>query len=126
LLKGVTMKKKDLEYIKTLLMQWRKDLLSQANGTFSMLTDPYEKLADATDRASFDTDRNFMLRIRDRESKLINKINKALERIDDGAYGICEACGDKISIERLKARPVTTLCIECKTRQETFEKAAGL
>jgi RNA polymerase-binding transcription factor len=120
------MKKKDIEHIKTLLMQWRKDLLSQAEGTFSMLTDPYENLADVTDRSAFDTDRNFMLRIRDRESKLINKINNALERIDDGTYGICDTCGDKISIERLKARPVTTLCIECKTRQETFEKAAGL
>ena len=120
------MKKREREFFKTLLTQWRKDLLGQADGIFSMLTDPYENLADMTDRASFDTDRNFMLRIRDRERKLINKINKALERIDNETYGICEACSDKISTKRLKARPVTTLCIECKTRQETFEKAAGL
>ena len=112
-------------FFKKLLTQWQKDLLSQADGTVSMLTAPYENLADATDRAVFEADRNFMLRIRDRESKLINKINEALERIDDGTYGICESCGDKISIERLKARPVTTLCIECKTRQEAFEKVAG-
>ena len=120
------MKKKDIEFFQKLLTKWRSDLLSQADGTVSILTDPYENLADATDRAAFEADRSFLLRIRDRESKLINKINEALDRIDDKTYGVCDTCDNKISIKRLKARPVTTLCIECKTRQEAFEKAAGL
>jgi DnaK suppressor protein len=66
------------------------------------------------------------LRIRDRERTLIGKIREALERIEDGTYGICEECGEEITAERLKARPVTTLCIECKKRQETEEKVKGL
>jgi DnaK suppressor protein len=72
-----------------------------------------------------ESDRNFLLRIRDRERKLISKIQDALARIDDGTYGICEVCGEDISSERLKARPVTTLCINCKKRQEAQEKARG-
>ena len=87
---------------------------------------PQEKLTDLTDRASFEADTEFMLRIRGREHRLINKINDALERLETGTYEFCEQCGDKISMERLKARPVTTLCIECKTTQEATERAAGL
>ena len=67
-----------------------------------------------------------MLRIRDREHKLIKKVKKALDRIDNETFGICEKCGDDISIKRLKARPVTTQCIECKTKEEAFEKALGI
>ncbi|MGD9124084.1 MAG: TraR/DksA C4-type zinc finger protein, partial [Desulfarculaceae bacterium] len=74
---------------------------------------------------ALESDRNFLLRIRDRERKLISKIQDALARIDDGTYGICEVCGEDISSERLKARPVTTLCINCKKRQEAQEKARG-
>jgi DnaK suppressor protein len=72
-----------------------------------------------------ETDRNFMLRIRDRERKLITKIKEALERIEDGTYGLCEACGEPIGEKRLLARPVTTLCIECKARQEKQERVRG-
>jgi DnaK suppressor protein len=73
-----------------------------------------------------ESDRNFELRIRDRERKLISKIKDALDRIEEGTYGICEECGENISDERLKARPVTTLCIDCKKKQENQEKVKGL
>jgi DnaK suppressor protein len=73
-----------------------------------------------------ETDRNFLLRIRDRERKLIEKIKAALERIENGTFGICEICGREIGEERLRARPVTTQCIDCKKKQEAREKARGL
>ena len=79
---------------------------------------------DPTDRASMESNRNSILRIRDRERKLIFKIQEALQRLNDGEYGICEGCGEEIGIERLKARPVTTLCIACKSRQEIEERKA--
>jgi len=80
---------------------------------------------DPVDRASLESDRNFLLRIRDRERKLIGKIEKALERVENGTFGICERCGEDISEERLNARPVTTFCIECKAEQENQEKLRG-
>ncbi len=120
------MKKKNIEFFKELLENRIEDLLSQAGNTVSGMTAPKENFPDPTDRASLESDRNFMLRIRDRESKLIKKIKKALVRIKTGTFGICESCGEDISIERLKARPVTTQCIECKTKEEAFEKALGL
>jgi DnaK suppressor protein len=120
------MKKKDLEYFKKLLSDRLYELLSQADDTVSGMTAHKETFPDPTDRASLEANRNFMLRIRDRESKLIKKIRKALERIENRTFGICETCGEDISIERLKARPVTTQCIECKTKEEAQEKALGL
>jgi len=120
------MKKKDIEFFKELLENRIEDLLSQADNTVSGMTSPKENFPDPTDRASLESDRNFMLRIRDRESKLIKKIKKALGRIETGTFGICESCGEDISIQRLKARPVTTQCIDCKTKEEAFEKALGL
>jgi DnaK suppressor protein len=119
------MEKKDLEYFEELLINWRKELLAQAEGTVFSLKDLTDKLADPTDRATFESDRSVLLRIRDRECKLISKIDAAFERIDDETYGICEMCGEDISIERLKARPVTTFCIRCKTKSEAMEKAIG-
>jgi DnaK suppressor protein len=77
---------------------------------------------DPTDRASLESDRALILRMRDRERKLLTKIDEAVKRIDAGAYGRCEECGDEIGIERLKARPVTTLCIGCKSDQEARER----
>ncbi len=120
------MKPKDLEFFKELLKGRLEDLLSQADNTVSGMTAPKENFPDPTDRASLEADRNFMLRIRDRESKLIKKIKKALERIDNGTFGICDKCGEDISHKRLKARPVTTQCIECKTKEEALEKALGI
>jgi len=120
------MKKKDIEYFKVLLSERLEELLSQADNTVSGMTAQKENFPDPTDRASLEADRNFMLRIRDREHKLIKKIKKALERIENGTFGICDTCGEDISIKRLKARPVTTQCIDCKTKEEAQEKALGL
>ena len=118
--------KKKLEFFKKLLNERFEDLLDEANKTVSGMTAHKENLPDPSDRASLESDRNFTLRIRDRERKLIVKIREALERIEQGTYGICEECGEEISAERLKARPVTTLCIECKKREEMEEKVKGL
>jgi DnaK suppressor protein len=120
------MNKKDTAYFKELLTNRLEDLLSQADDTVSGMTTPKENFPDPTDRASLESDRNFMLRIRDRESKLIKKIKKALARIENGTFGVCEKCGEDISKKRLIARPVTTQCIDCKTKEEAFEKALGL
>ena len=120
------MKKEDIEYFRDRLTQRLEDLIARAGDTVSGMTTQIENFPDPTDRASLEEDRNFMLRIRDRENKLIKKIKKALARIDNGTFGICETCEEEISLERLKARPVTTQCIECKTKEEAFEKSIGL
>jgi DnaK suppressor protein len=120
------MKKKDSEYFKELLTNRLDELLNHADITVSGMTAPKENFPDPTDRASLESDRNFMLRIRDRENKLIKKIKKALDRIETGTFGVCEKCGEDITLKRLKARPVTTQCIDCKTKEEAFEKALGL
>ncbi len=120
------MDEKDLSFFKKLLTERLNDLLSHADHTVTGMTVPKENFADPTDRASHEANRNFELRIRDREHKLIKKVKKALQRIEDGAFGICETCGDDISVKRLKARPVTTQCIDCKTREEVLEKALGI
>jgi DnaK suppressor protein len=120
------MKQEDIDYFRDLLTQQIDDLLSQAEETVTGMTTQKETFPDPTDRASLEADRNFMLRIRDREHKLIKKIKKALERIDNGTFGMCELCGEEISLDRLYARPVTTQCIECKTKEEAKERALGL
>ncbi len=120
------MKKKDLAFFKDLLTKRMEDLLSRADNTVSDMNTPKGNYPDPTDRATAEADRNFELRIRDREHKLIKKVRKAMDRIDHGTFGICEACGDDISIKRLQARPVTTQCIDCKTKEENLEKALGL
>ena len=120
------MKKKDVDYFKDFLNNRLEELLSHADDTVSGMTQPKENFPDPTDRASLESERNFMLRIRDRENKLIKKIRSALERIENGTFGVCEECGENISIKRLKARPVTTQCIDCKTKEEASEKALGL
>ena len=120
------MKKKDIEHFKKLLTERLENLLSQADDTVSGMINPKENFPDPTDRASLEADRNFILRIRDRESKLIKKIKKTLARIESGTFGTCESCGENISAKRIKARPVTTQCIECKTKEEALEKALGI
>ncbi len=98
-------------------------MLVKAGKTVSSMSDDYrEELPDPTDRASLESNRNFTLRIRDRERKLIKKLSGALARIDKGTFGICESCGRPISQKRLIARPVTTHCIECKTEEEKTER----
>ena len=108
-----------------LLLQRLEELYQEAEKTVAGMTDTEETFPDPTDRATLESDRNFMLRIRDRERKLIVKIREALQRIEDGTFGDCEDCGEEIGEDRLKARPVTTLCIECKRKQEANEKARG-
>ncbi len=115
-----------LEYFKKLLEHRLNELIHSAEGTVSGMTDGKDNYPDPTDRAAMESDRNFLLRIRDRERKLIQKIREALMRIDEGSFGICEVCGEDISDKRLEARPVTTLCIRCKEKQESMEKARGL
>jgi len=116
------MNKETLAEFKQLLNQQIEDLLQEADKTVSEMTSEKNNFPDPTDRAALESDRNFELRIRDRERKLINKIREALERIEDGNFGLCESCEEPISLERLRARPVTTLCFECKTEQERQEK----
>lgn len=118
--------KEQQEYFKNLLSQRLEELLEEANKTVTEMTGEGANFPDPGDRAALEADRNFMLRIRDRERKLIGKILDALDRIEEGTFGICEECGEDISPERLKARPVTTLCIECKKKQEYAEKVKGL
>jgi len=118
--------KKQKKYFKDLLSQRLNGLLEGANKTVSGMTEHRENFPDPTDRATLESDRNFELRIRDRERKLIAKIKAALDRLEKGTFGICEECGKDISDKRLKARPVTTLCIDCKKKQEDAEKRKGL
>ena len=120
------MKKKDLDFFKKLLTERLQSLLSEASGTVSAMTDEKPSFPDPTDRASLEAERNFELRIRDRERKLIGKIKDALDRIEDGTFGICDECGEDIGEERLRARPVTTLCIDCKKKQEKDERVKGI
>lgn len=120
------MKKKELEFYQEHLTKRLKELVSQGDDTLSGMTAPKENFPDPTDRASLETDRNFTLRIRDRELKLIKKIKKALDRIENGTFGVCESCGDAIGNKRLKARPVTTQCIDCKEAEEATERALGI
>ena len=111
----------DMEYFRKLLSTMLEEAQQNGDTTLEELTDSNEVFADPADRATAESDRAFTLRIRDRERRLIRKIQAALTRIDDGSYGICEECGGDISISRLKARPVTRLCIDCKAKQEADE-----
>ncbi len=119
------MKEKDRQFFKQLLTRWLNELLTHADRTRIGLREGDDLPPDPLDRAVFDSERNFTLRIRDRETMLINKIRRSLEDIEEGIYGICESCGEEIAIERLKARPVTRHCIRCKTRLEAREKQTG-
>jgi DnaK suppressor protein len=122
---NVKQKQEKMKAYKAMLTQKINELLSEAGKTVSEMTNGKENYPDPTDRASLESDRNFELRIRDRERKLIMKMQEAIKRIDDGTFGICEVCGGPISEKRLMARPVTTLCIDCKTKQEKMEKLKG-
>jgi DnaK suppressor protein len=113
--------KEQLEMFERLLHQQRKELIQEAGRTVHEMTGKDQSFADPADRASWESEANRDLRIRDRERKLIEKIDEALGRIADETFGECEECGEMISIGRLKARPVTTLCIGCKAEQEARE-----
>ncbi len=111
-----------LKKFKKLLIDMKRELIENAKKTIdSSIASQVSSGKDFADLALKEMDRNFVLRIRDRERKLISKIDQALERIENKSFGICEECGQEIGIKRLEARPVTTLCIECKTKQEEEE-----
>ena len=116
---------KDIEYFRQTLQASLDDILHKGEETIEEMTESGEVYADPADRATAESDRAFTLRLRDRERKLIKKIQQAVKRIDDGDFGICSDCGEDISIERLKARPMTTLCIHCKSKQEEDEQVRG-
>ena len=110
------------EYFRQKLVSWKQDLLKESSQTLNNLQNENEAKSDITDRASEEIDRSFELRTRDRERKLINKIDAALKRIEDGSYGYCDETGDPISIKRLEARPVATLSLEAQEMHEKAEK----
>lgn len=116
------MEREDLQYFREMLENTLNEIHQKGQSTLEDMSGSSQAFADPADRASQESDQFFTLRLRDRDRKLVNKVKEALERIDDGTYGLCDACGGEISIPRLKARPVTTLCIECKSKQEEEEK----
>lgn len=114
---------KQIEAFTEQLTEWRKEIEGGLNTSMqSMHREEHASFPDPTDQATMESDRDFDLRIRDRERRLIRKIDQAMNRIKDGTFGICESCGGPISSKRLQARPVTTLCIDCKTAQEIEER----
>ena len=116
------MNERQKEYFRQKLAIWREDILKEAKDTLQHLQDENVNHPDLADRASSETDRAIELRARDRQRKLINKIDAALHRIDDGTYGYCEETGEPISLKRLEARPIATLSVEAQERHEKREK----
>lgn len=116
----------EIDNFKQQLEQQLAELLMRADETVYALSKEGESTADPLDRAALDSGHEHRLRFRERESRLIRKIKTALQKIDEGEFGICESCGKDIPFPRLKARPVTAYCIQCKTNMEAFEKASGL
>lgn len=112
---------KQIEFFKQKLEERIEELLSQAEQTIQEIINQELKEIENIDRASSNADQALKLKIRNRESRLIKKVRQALERIEDGTYGICELCGEDISLRRLEARPVTTKCIKCKQEEERME-----
>lgn len=119
--KSVSPREKKIQEIRSILLRQKESLLSGAEEALNEL--PGQTVfPDMGDQASAETDRSFMLRLRGREQRLLKKIDEAVDRIETGTFGICEDCGEEIDIKRLYARPVTTMCIDCKTLQEEEEK----
>jgi DnaK suppressor protein len=115
-----------MQFFRDLLLHQFNELLDSAEKTVNSLVSNNDwASADLLDQAAMDSDRDYMLRIRDRESRLIKKIKASLAKLDDGSYGICESCGQEITPARLRARPTTDYCIACKTQMEALEKVAG-
>ncbi|MFV0438970.1 MAG: RNA polymerase-binding protein DksA [Desulfopila sp.] len=120
------MDKELLDNFRAQLIAKKEEILAEVGKTLNEMTDQTSNIPDPNDRATVESGRSFELRIRDRERKLLSKIEEALVRIEEGEFGVCEGCGEDIGVKRLEARPVTTLCIDCKTLQETREKSKGL
>jgi len=113
-----------LEYFRRRLLDWKKQILAEAEGTLATLQSEPLREPDLNDRASSETDWSIELRTRDRQRKLISKIDAALRRIDDGEYGYCEVTGEPISLGRLEARPIATMTVEAQERHERQEKVS--
>ena len=120
----LTEEKKD--YFKGLLTRWLKERLADEKNAIRGFSMPKDETPDFLDQASSESDTSFAFRIKEREGRLILKIEDALKLIEEGTFGICEECGEEISEGRLMARPVTTLCIQCKRRMEAQERIRGL
>src|SRR6186997_837292 len=116
------MNERQREYFRLKLLYWKEDILREAKETLQHLQDESQNHPDFADRASSETDRAIELRARDRQRKLISKIDAALQRIEDGTYGYCEETGEPISLKRLEARPIATLSVEAQERHEKREK----
>ncbi|GGE40569.1 RNA polymerase-binding transcription factor DksA [Agaricicola taiwanensis] len=116
------MNERQREYFRAKLLQWKEDILRESRETLEHLQDENQNHPDLVDRASSETDRAIELRARDRQRKLISKIDAAIKRIDDGSYGYCEETGEPISLKRLDARPIATLSIEAQERHERRER----
>jgi DnaK suppressor protein len=116
------MNERQQEYFRQKLLSWKEEILREARETLQHLHDESQNHPDIADRASSETDRAIELRARDRQRKLISKIDAALQRIDDGTYGFCEETGEPISLKRLDARPIATLSIEAQERHERRER----
>jgi DnaK suppressor protein len=116
------MNERQLEYFRRKLLNWKHDLLEESRSTVETLQDGTRNIPDVADRASEETDRALELRTRDRQRKLIAKIDSALRRIDEGEYGYCEVTGEPISLKRLDARPIATMSLEAQERHERREK----
>ena len=116
------MNERQREYFRNKLLVWKEDILKEAQETLQHLQDENQNHPDLADRASSETDRAIELRARDRQRKLIAKIDAALQRIEDGTYGYCEETGEPISLRRLEARPIATLSIEAQERHERRER----
>jgi DnaK suppressor protein len=116
------MNERQLEYFKLKLLNWKEDILRESRETLSHLQTETENHPDLADRASSETDRALELRTRDRQRKLISKIDDALRRLEDGSYGFCEETGEPIGLARLEARPIATLSLEAQERHERRER----
>jgi DnaK suppressor protein len=116
------MNERQRDYFRRKLLSWKDDILRESRETLVVLQNDNENLPDLADRASSETDRSIELRARDRQRKLISKIDAALGRIEDGSYGYCEETGEPISLKRLDARPIATFSIEAQERHERREK----
>jgi DnaK suppressor protein len=113
------------KYFKELLTQKLDELIAEANKAVSGFAGLKDVCPDFIDQASVESDLDFSLRLKERESRLMRKIRRALEKLVEGNFGVCEQCGKEISQERLNARPMATLCIKCKKKQEALEKSKG-
>ncbi|SEP55215.1 transcriptional regulator, TraR/DksA family [Thalassovita taeanensis] len=116
------MNDRQLEYFRRKLVAWKHEILSDSRDTIEALQDSTRNIPDVTDRASEETDRALELRTRDRQRKLVSKIDAAMRRIDEGEYGYCEVTGEPISLKRLDARPIATMSLEAQERHERREK----